>query len=490
MEPQRLDTLTSTFGSDCSRWKRGGVVFGCLAFALMTGCASSLRQVQVVYDVAPGSASVVCGGTSSPVCVRVDNVAVGSDWDHFVRGPVDVSVWAVNRNLFCSAESPQLTAKAFAPPSPFTGQPAKGLILTPMVAEGFREICSAEKSEIDKKLAALVKIVKNINSDLNQDEDKIARIWLDCFATTAGRFAVQKDTAAGLRTIFVDQNQTWSASFKAFANTTKEVSDLIEEVKDEKKKKAASDALSKVKSDRLDLDKAIAKVRTDVAPVLTILAQVEAEEKRTPDSRRPYQTATLLDEQLFDPNQTVTVELQQQSLAIGAAPADTKPLSLGKTSFNTLSPIYLDVGIGPAWIMNDAESWSVTAAPGAAVGSVTRSDKLNLDGVVTFSWYYWPRYLDRTLFSGQQFVPRPTVGLSVRSPFSSIYAGLQIDPVQFVDVTAGVFVYSRPELVGVTEGEVVPAGTIATRDRVHASAFVSVSSSINLFTSWFSALFK
>jgi hypothetical protein len=493
-------------------------LIGGLLGALMMGCAAtSVRHVEVVYDVAPGSATVDCGGKSRSVCVRVDKVAEDGDWDHFVRGAADVSVWAMNRNLFCSTESSQFTAKAFSPPSPFTGQPASLFTVSPKFIEDLPAIPPKEESPIDKGLRELVAIVAHITAELNWDEDQVAHVWLYCVdhLSPADRVDHQKTIADGLRTEFVAQNQAWNDSFKQFAGLVTKVSALIEQMPDGKapdekasskekkkaaadaeKKKAAVDALTKVKADRADLDKAIAKVRADVAPVLASLTQMEAEQQRTtPSSDRPYPTATLLDQQSFDPNQTVTVEIQQQILPTGTASGDGKQRSLGKTTFNTLSPIRLDVGIGPAWIMENAESWSVTAAPGATVGTVTRSEQLNMDGIVTFSWYYRTRYLDGKLIDWDgcwpsQWLPRPTLGLSIRSPFSSIYGGVQIDPVRFVDLSFGVYVHSRSEPVGVTEGEVVPTGTIGTRNQVAASPFLSVSSSINLFVGWFSNLFK
>jgi hypothetical protein len=501
MESQRSGARAGEIDSGRRVRRSGGLLLGGLVAGLVCGCAEPLRQVQVVYDVTPGSASLDCGGKPRSVCVRVDGVAEGNDWNHFVRGGADVSVWAVNRNLFCSTEAPQISAKAFAPPSPFTGQPAK-LVLDTTKAAGLVPLTPLKNKDIDEDLEALVKILTDIIANLNGDENDVATIWLDCLkAPPFDRLRDQKNHAGTLRTHFIDQNQAWADSLKAFNEILKRVSGQIERMPtatapEKDKKKAAADELDKIKADRADLDKAIAKTRGDVAPVLAVLSQIEAEEARaTPDAERPYAGATLLDEQSFDVNQTVTVEVQQQILPTVTTGADGKQRSLGKTAFNTLSPIRLDVGIGPAWIMSNAESWAVSAAPGAAVGTVTRSEQLNMDGIVTFSWYYRPRYLDGTLFSWDwhvptQWVPRPLVGLSLRSPFTSIYAGLQIEPVRFIDVSFGAYVYSRAEAVGVTEGEIVPTGMIATRSHLTASPFLSISSSINLFVGWFSSLVK
>jgi hypothetical protein len=192
--------------------------------------------------------------------------------------------------------------------------------------------------------------------------------------------------------------------------------------------------------------------------------------------------------QSIDTYQTVTVDL-----------ADQKPGgkdTVRKVTLHTLSPLYVDVGLGPAWIFNDTQTWSISSAPGATVGTVTHSNQPNFDGVVSLSGYVCgPRYYDGSLrIAGKkywnQWCPRPMLGLSMKSAFSSVYMGWQFDPIQFIDITGGFYFYSRPEPVGALPLHVVPSGTLATENVFAYSGFISITSSVNLFASWITGLPK
>jgi hypothetical protein len=188
--------------------------------------------------------------------------------------------------------------------------------------------------------------------------------------------------------------------------------------------------------------------------------------------------------QQIDTYQTITIDL-----ADGRAGGRD---SVQKVTLHTLSPLYVDVGVGPAWIFNNTQTWTVATTPGSTVGMVTHSDAPNFDGMVSLSGYvYGPRYYDGSLRSTpRQWIPRPMVGLSMKSAFSSVYLGAQIDPVQFVDITVGAYLYSRSEPVNARDGAVVPSGALATNNVFAVSGFFSITSSVNLFAGWITGAAK
>ena len=155
-------------------------------------------------------------------------------------------------------------------------------------------------------------------------------------------------------------------------------------------------------------------------------------------------------------------------------------------------PIRFNVGIGPAVGFDWKRSYGVSADK-----KVIESDKAtDLDAIATFSGYYLPRYLDGSSFTSMALIPRPMLGFSLKDPLSSIYLGLQFDPIQFLDISIGAKLSPRTELAGAhlddiamvdKDGAVIPP---ATRSRLHAAMFVSLTASSGLFTSWISALTK
>jgi len=122
---------------------------------------------------------------------------------------------------------------------------------------------------------------------------------------------------------------------------------------------------------------------------------------------------------------------------------------------------------------------------------VRTEDELPLDAMVSLSAYLWGRrYLDGAVFDPMQLLPRPMIGLSLASPLDTLYAGLQIDPVQFLDVSAGVRFAPRERLVGpqvldralvTPDGEPQPP---VTRSEVRPDAFVAVTLSANMIYDW------
>ena len=113
--------------------------------------------------------------------------------------------------------------------------------------------------------------------------------------------------------------------------------------------------------------------------------------------------------------------------------------------------------------------------------------KLIVDGVLSLSGYIWgARYLDDRVFDLEFLYPRPMVGLSLTEPTTTLYAGLQIDPIQFVDISAGVRWGTVQSLIGyrgTAANPTLPAEPVV-REEVKPSGFVAVTFSTDLVWRW------
>jgi hypothetical protein len=171
-------------------------------------------------------------------------------------------------------------------------------------------------------------------------------------------------------------------------------------------------------------------------------------------------------------------------------------------TIETLAPILFDFGVGPGLTLRQTEAYGLGVAPlrserpgepGEPVATrvIRTEEAINVDGVVSLSAYIWGRrYLDETVLHARQLLPRPMLGLSIRDPFSSIYVGAQIDPVQFVDVSFGARWHTRERLIGPALGQPAlmdengnPAQPV-TQDEYVVSPFVALTFSTDLFHRW------
>jgi hypothetical protein len=166
--------------------------------------------------------------------------------------------------------------------------------------------------------------------------------------------------------------------------------------------------------------------------------------------------------------------------------------------FETLRPVILDLGIGPAiGIGHNTAQYSTQYSPRNAdepttAYRVVRTEQgIPADVLATLSIYLWrARYFDDDVFDAMQLLPRPMIGVSLANPLSSFYTGLSIDPVQFLDISAGVRWANEQQLIGPAPGEralVTPAGEPqppVVRDEVRPMGFVSISVSTNLLYKW------
>jgi hypothetical protein len=202
------------------------------------------------------------------------------------------------------------------------------------------------------------------------------------------------------------------------------------------------------------------------------------------------------------PGRELVVTVVRKHLRRGVAVAGDPGEAFESPTIETLAPILFDFGVGPGLTLRRTEAYGLGVAPlsqerpgepaGPVATRVIRTEEaINVDGVVSLSAYIWGRrYLDETVLHARQLLPRPMLGLSVRDPFSSIYVGGQIDPVQFVDISFGARWHTRERLIGPALGQPAlmdengePAPPV-TQDEYVVSPFVALTFSTDLFHRW------
>ncbi len=185
--------------------------------------------------------------------------------------------------------------------------------------------------------------------------------------------------------------------------------------------------------------------------------------------------------------ESVKVTVEKKPIEHRMQVEDAAAESFTSPAVESLQPIWVDVGFGPALTLGrNTTDWEVVHRENRLVGARSEQE-LIMDGLLSFSLYlYGPRYLDDTVFDPMQLIPRPMAGISLTEPTTSAYAGLQIDPLQFVDISGGIRWHTVEKRIGWknTDDELVQPEEIATKKEVTPSAFVAVTFSTDLFWRW------
>lgn len=429
-----------------------------------------------------------------------------------VPGPAEVRVTIQHENPFCYGHTPSNTSVPYTVPTGIAGQAA---LLEDHLSQTLQDLLGEDAGpppalETTTAVTTIQRDLLLLQQTVNNNEQEVAKIWALCGSNGPEDFAQQLNIARGVRGCFNPPSiRTSTDLFCAHSVLISSIYDAIDDnlsaLATSKDPNGPKNATT-LATTRASVATAVSTMQTHVLAVIALIPAAERAQKEG-DVLPPLQ---------FDSNQTVTIAVNQTRLqnglatpapaSSGASPATaSQAQSLGSVSFHTLSPLYVDVGIGPAYIHDNTLAWSVVPSPGAppgAPGTVTRTtDQTTFDGVVTISPYYAPRYMNDSLrpycsehcSAGTwvaRYLPRPMLGLSVKAPLSSFYFGGQLDIFQFIDISAGGYVYSRPVLLGVQEGQVIGGTSVPVQNATTLTWFVSVSSSINIFSSWISTAAK
>jgi hypothetical protein len=454
----------------------------------------------------------------------------------FVRGAVDVELRLEGTNPFCyryttNVRSGQAVGGAGAP-----------LPALPSLREASAAPPAAGVEEAAKALTTTSEALERTLRDARQAAS-FSDLWAACAA--GGNFAAQQTRlasasqalASGLgsggswRQSLLDANAAIDA---ALAAARASESDRVNDADLEAKRTAVADATKRVEEATARIDaakKAVRKVTKEEDEALE-RAQAELERARTAltelERRRDQATgardlaeraAKLSDrkDETVRALQGLIAEVGRAQALLGRSPlvfrahyaAGTRaqievtrtPLVEGKVDPNAApetfnaptihaeNPIFLDVGVGPALtIGKNSQDYDlvVHGNPGRLVVARTEQE-LIVDGMVSFSAYLWgDRYLDNRVFDVTQLIPRPMFGVSMRDPFSSIYVGGQIDPVQFIDFSGGVRFTTTKAFIGQKFDPEHPnlPGEPATREKVTPLGFAAITFSTDLFWRW------
>ena len=144
----------------------------------------------------------------------------------------------------------------------------------------------------------------------------------------------------------------------------------------------------------------------------------------------------------FGAGERVLVAVRRTRLEHGQRIPGRGPQVFEIAAYKTLRPVILDLGIGGVLGIghNTAKYETVWSPQGAedthAAWRVVRTEQgLPLDAMITLSVYLWQRrYFDDVVFD--RCSSFPVDGRDVPLPFDQMYAGVSIDPIQFLDIRA------------------------------------------------------
>ncbi len=291
----------------------------------------------------------------------------------------------------------------------------------------------------------------------------------------------------------------------------------------EQRLKQAQAAVPKPKPGKQPDESGVQAAREEVRTARRRLRRVEKRSRRAQRTRQLSRAARVLQRQLRAARRAVRKVVrrsQRAQVLLASAPVSATfriaqgerlvpqvtrtprgrrgatPEVIEAEPIDSLAPILFDVGIGPALTFRNTRGFAVGRAPTAddptnTARIVRTEEQLNMDVMVSFSMYVWGRrYLDDTLFHWKQLLPRPMFGISLSQPTTSVYAGLSIDPIQFLDISAGVRWYSSDKLIGPQVGDralVNPNGSAAApvvQEEITRAPFITLTASTDLFVRW------
>jgi hypothetical protein len=506
--------------------------------ACATACSPPNNVRNVVYDASSANAKFT-------VYDALYGVHPPESKDAFVRGTVDLTVTLRNANPLCYSYAASVGIKSFTPEAPLGTLNSAG----PMAAQGASALTIARPLSCDSALRGqpLVKCVSDavsvtmlslskIQDEASRAEQLLTLAWLACGNAGPDILGgglgpdpvLQRQSIQEAATLVSMGMKTWyghiqnANSMPAFlpGATARLNGELALELSTQKTRSdavaaaiAAGEPGLEIAQLRHELDAATAvAAQTDAVikglPSADAIAKLGASAQTAADAARNDVTdavslfgpkpwvSTIVSQQHVLDNQVITVEVTRTPLSRGKAIDKAAAQSLGVAHLYTLRPVWLDVGVGPSITLSNNVAYGI----GAQQQIVKTQDTVNLDGVVTFSFYWQPRFLDGSLYSWDNdavgWLPRPMIGLSMTQPISSVYLGGQFDLVKFLDISFGARAFSTTALVGPPEGALASTDSTGkpvapvTRTTERWAPFFSISASTDLFTQWLKALAK
>jgi hypothetical protein len=450
--------------------------------------------------------------------------------DRFARGPIDLEVRLAGTNPLCYRYKTKIDDKDVTPrPAPSPAPPAA----RPSVAPRSFATATEAREALDTAAKNLQTSISDAKAQLSLDA-----AWASC--ASGGNASSRVDSAASALAKNGGASGAWSKAIGDAEATAQGVLELSKTAAAQRaeqpqelgsRRRAVEQAAQNLQMARERLDEATKKKAKDRADhesnfqhATTELERArrelaEAEARGTELAGMPALEADA--RRLLDNSDSASQTLERLSADVARASAlrsaptsinhrirlgesvkvtvEKKPIehrmqvedaaaeSFTSPAVESLQPIWVDVGFGPALTLGrNTSEWEVIHRENRLVGARSEQE-LIMDGLLSFSLYlYGPRYLDDTVFDPMQLIPRPMAGISLTEPTTSAYAGLQIDPLQFVDISGGIRWHTVEKRIGWknTDDELVQPEEIATKKEVTPSAFVAVTFSTDLFWRW------
>lgn len=401
--------------------------------------------------------------------------------DRFVHGEFELEIRFVNTNPLCFAYS--VEGRTVADEQPPATPPAWNDMITS--AEGTQKFATLEdgQSALDARLQDLAML-----STEAANQGALDQVWDAClWANPPNRvMPLQQKRIAEVDAMFrtrLGTNGAWTrilvGALDTLASVRKQVDTLPSRHDDADQRKLV----------RRNLLASASGLERYVTATLTLIQRLQEDLQRAQTRLASTPASTT---RHIAANRKVVVEVQRSRLDRGQPHSALDAVTVSSEAYESLPPILFDLGLGPALTLRNTEDYGLGQRSSGDLPNVRRTeDEANLDIVVSMSMYIWGyRYLDDGIFDVKQLAPRPMIGLSMQQPFSSIYVGAQIDPIQFLDISFGARAYSSKRLIAPEEGELAftnaegePMDPVV-REGVTTQMFISLTASTDLFQRW------
>ena len=402
--------------------------------------------------------------------------------DKYVHGELEIEIQFVNTNPLCFAYS--VNGKAVPESRSRSDQSiADEMVLAS--AEGTLEFTSLEKAEtaLRARMQDLATLREEATSQASLAPAWEACLWADPPSRVINVQRKHISEVDKLLRLRLGSSGAWTRILLSSVDTLTSVRRQVFQLSSADEASPAGQMLrDKVFASMEALERYIAATLSLVRQLQDDLQQAQTRLASTPASTtRSVST-----------NRRVTIEIERARLDQGQLHPALDTITVTSEAYETLSPILFNIGLGPSLTFENRKEYGLGQNHSDQRPNIMLTENsANIDVVVSLSVYLWGyRYLNDDVLAARQFAPRPMLGLSLHQPFSSIYFGLQIDPLQFLDISFGARMYSASTLVNAHEGQVAIAdadGNAAppmTQSRMTTQMFVALTASTDLFHRW------
>ena len=410
----------------------------------------------------------------------VPRIQVGGD--RFVHGEFELEIRFVNTNPLCFSYA--VDGKRVTESKAPAAQPAWNEMVTSAAgAQQFKDIDEAQAA-IDTRIQDLGTLSMEASNEASMDQVWGACLWANPPSRVMPLQHKRIAEVDGMLRTRLGANGAWTrilvGALDTLASVRKQLDTLP--VREEASPEDTASARRRLHASALGLERYVTATLALVHRIQEDLQRAQTRLASAPAAAIRHVAA----------NRKVVIEVQRSRLDRGSPEAALDTVTVTSEAYESLHPILFDVGIGPSVTFHNTEDYGLGQKASGQPPNVKRTeDGANVDVVVSMSMYIWGyRYLDDGIFDAKQLLPRPMIGLSMDQPFSSIYLGAQLDPIQFLDISVGARAYSTNHLIAPEEGQLAYTDTDGDptepvlRRGVTTQLFVSLTASTDLFQRW------